>query len=79
MFASSTIHRIHIDTLLGVNVYTVRRHTPAPPIQFETPPYAFVYGGVYFLIRAGVVLVRNNYSSPAMFLLETPTKYKHKR
>jgi len=78
MFASSTIHRIHIDTLLGVNVYTVRRHTPAP-IQFDTLPYAFVYGGVYFLIRAGVVLVRNNYSTAVRFLLETPTKYKHKR
>jgi len=57
----------------------VRRHTPAPPISFDTPPYAFVYGGVYFLIRAGVVLVRNNYSTPVGFLLETQTKYKHKR
>ena len=50
-----------------------------PPIQTDTPPYAFVYGGVYFLIRAGVVLVPNNYSSPVGFLLEIPTKYKHKR
>jgi len=50
----------------------VRRHTPAPPISFDTPPYAFVYGGVYFLIRAGVVLVRNNYSSPAGFFAREP-------
>jgi len=57
----------------------VRRHTPALPISIDTPPYAFVFGGVYFCIRAGVVLVQNNYSRPSGFLLETQTKYKHKR
>ncbi len=50
----------------------VRRHTPAPPISFDTLPYAFVYGGVYFLIRAGIVLVRNNYSRPVGFFCSRP-------
>ena len=42
--------------------YIHRASAHSGSIHYDTPRYAFVYGGVYFCIRAFVVLVRNNYS-----------------